>query len=223
MDVATDYFKLFQKNESANCRIINPKLFIATDDPNIITEIRWKYPEYEVINEKRPESKISKSDRHLEPHLESLIRDIYTLVHLKYFVGTLSSNISKLVYELRLFLNGEEDPSKTSNSVDCEWHHFNMVSMIPYLGRIQDEHTIHFHQNGYLKVKINSGEKFFIPGNIVDSESNNRRMLGFKENGKLGYTYYYQIQTDESAIIAQRSIFHHFHQQNQNTTKKDEL
>ncbi|XP_060584764.1 alpha-(1,6)-fucosyltransferase-like isoform X2 [Ruditapes philippinarum] len=92
-------------------------IFIATDEPNIIREAQQKYPNYtyvyheDVIN-------ITKGVRYSTSSLKGVLLDVHTLVMCDFVICTMTSNVCRLVHELKESRDGTASERVLSLDVD---------------------------------------------------------------------------------------------------------
>uniref|UniRef100_A0A5K3EQW1 GT23 domain-containing protein n=1 Tax=Mesocestoides corti TaxID=53468 RepID=A0A5K3EQW1_MESCO len=87
---------------------ITRRVFIATDDPEVIAEARRSYPSspsegkprYEFIGDVKRAQSASLATRYTHESLLAVITDVVALSHTDYIVCTFSSQICRLAYEL---------------------------------------------------------------------------------------------------------------------------
>lgn len=96
MEVVEDYFDRWEMRADV-ALLKKRRIFIATDDPEVITEARLKYPRYEIHADQQVATLGSKS-----ADFSGIVTDVEMLSRCDYLVCTMSSNICKLAYELRL-------------------------------------------------------------------------------------------------------------------------
>lgn len=76
----------------------NATIFVATDEPNVMTELQHKdYSPYTILSSHHEGVNYWHPD-----HLRNLLAEVDCLVQSEFFVGTFSSQISRLVYELKM-------------------------------------------------------------------------------------------------------------------------
>jgi glycoprotein 6-alpha-L-fucosyltransferase len=96
------------------------RVFIATDDPSVITEAKTKYTDYEVYGDDRIVQTAQTKSRYSLESLFGIIFDVYMLAESDYLSCTFSSNVGRLAFE---FLQANHvDASKKATSVD--WNYF---------------------------------------------------------------------------------------------------
>jgi hypothetical protein len=79
---------------SAYGRKYNRRVYVATDEPSIWNELT-KYPQYDMLH-----GEGATAMRYSKDGLETLLVELFTLCGTGYFVGTFSSQVSRLVYEI---------------------------------------------------------------------------------------------------------------------------
>uniref|UniRef100_H2XQC4 GT23 domain-containing protein n=1 Tax=Ciona intestinalis TaxID=7719 RepID=H2XQC4_CIOIN len=80
------------------------RIYLATDEVNVTLEANERYPEYQFISG-LPNASFHAAKRREEETVKYLLHDVYLLRDCDYFVGTFSSNIGQMVYELRQALD----------------------------------------------------------------------------------------------------------------------
>ncbi|KAK4882687.1 hypothetical protein RN001_006006 [Aquatica leii] len=97
MKKVDEYYSLIEIKSNVTKR----RVYIATEDFNVITEAKTKYPHYEIFyNENIP--KIPKTNPiHSNDNILDVILDIHVLVNSNFLVCTFSSNIGRLAYALK--------------------------------------------------------------------------------------------------------------------------
>ncbi len=82
---------------------IKRQVYVATDDPYVIDEIKRDYSQYEVIANLSAAILTSNPGvRYSSEEQANLFKDFFNLVYADFLVCTLSSNLCRLVYKLRL-------------------------------------------------------------------------------------------------------------------------
>nr|XP_037273320.1 alpha-(1,6)-fucosyltransferase-like [Rhipicephalus microplus] len=100
---------------------VQKRVFIATDDPEVITEIIQKFPEYKVISNRL--SALEAFDLKARFHnstLTSVLIDIYLLAESDYLVCTFSSGFCRLAYELMQARYAETGADATPKAVSLD-------------------------------------------------------------------------------------------------------
>lgn len=90
------------------------RVFIASDDPQVITEARKKYPDYEIIGDPSVAKSAAVSTRYSDSSLNGIILDTHLLSQCEYLVCTFSSQVCRLAYEIRMGQNVDVADQYTS-------------------------------------------------------------------------------------------------------------
>lgn len=76
------------------------RVFLASDDPKVITTARSRYPNYEIIADPEVAETASVAKRYSDSSLQGIIVDIHLLSQCDYLVCTFSSQVCRVAYEL---------------------------------------------------------------------------------------------------------------------------
>ena len=76
------------------------RVFLASDDPKVITTARNRYPNYEIIGDPEIAETASVAKRYSDSSLQGIIIDIHLLSECDYLVCTFSSQVCRVAYEL---------------------------------------------------------------------------------------------------------------------------
>ncbi|XP_066584476.1 alpha-(1,6)-fucosyltransferase isoform X2 [Prorops nasuta] len=76
------------------------RVFIASDDPKVITSARNRYTNYEIIGDPKIAETAAVSKRYSDSSLQGIIIDIHLLSLSDYLVCTFSSQVCRVAYEL---------------------------------------------------------------------------------------------------------------------------
>jgi glycoprotein 6-alpha-L-fucosyltransferase len=76
------------------------RVYLATDESEMIAEARMKFPDYEIIANEQASKEANTNTRYSESSLIGIISDFQILSECDYVVCTFSSNIGRMVYEL---------------------------------------------------------------------------------------------------------------------------
>jgi len=95
-------------------------VYLATDDPSVVQGAKDTYPEYEFYNNLAGAEVAAVSSRYTDASLEGLLQDVFVLAHADYLVGTFSSQVSRLGYELAQTL--QVDGIHKAHSIDSGWY-----------------------------------------------------------------------------------------------------
>lgn len=93
---------------------------MATDDNELHKEFK-RFPQYEMIANVQVAKQASKATSSYPDGLEGVLLDLKALTMAKYFVGTLSSQLSRLVMEIN-YGNGVHDIHHRFMSLDEDYY-----------------------------------------------------------------------------------------------------
>ena len=78
------------------------KAYVATDEPQVLTELNLRYPNIEWLIIESKTSQYSVLDkRYTHQGQDAIVKDIFMLANSDFLVCTFSSNVCRLAYELR--------------------------------------------------------------------------------------------------------------------------
>jgi glycoprotein 6-alpha-L-fucosyltransferase len=100
MKHVNDYYNLLELMEPF--KLSKRIVYLATDEPSILNET-LKYPSYEFIYSPRSIHTSKLKLRYSKDSFEDLITDVHLMTKCNFFVGTFSSQLGRLVYELMQF------------------------------------------------------------------------------------------------------------------------
>uniref|UniRef100_A0A8D8Y921 Alpha-(1,6)-fucosyltransferase n=1 Tax=Cacopsylla melanoneura TaxID=428564 RepID=A0A8D8Y921_9HEMI len=119
-----DYYKQLALTQTVN----EKRVYVATDDPQVLTEIQEKYPQYKVLGDPSIAQTASVGRRYSESSLMGIITDIHYLSNCNYLVCTFSSQICRVAYE---YMNTMyPDASARYKSLDDIYYFGGQVSRI---------------------------------------------------------------------------------------------
>lgn len=148
------------------------RVFIASDDPQVIAEARKKYPDYEIIGDPNVAKSAAVSTRYDSSSLNGIILDTYLLSKCDYLVCTFSSQVCRLAYEMKM-----GQPVDTSDQ-------FISLDDIYYYGG----QSAHNREAVVAHKPRNAGEIYLRPGDLVGIAGNHWNGLskGHNENTNQG-------------------------------------
>jgi len=97
-------------------RKIPKRVFVATDDPSVITELRSKYPTYQIYSNEEAAKTAQLGQRYSDVSLMGVLADIRLLGKCDYLVCTFSSQVCRIGYELMQVNAG--DKAEAFHSLD---------------------------------------------------------------------------------------------------------
>ncbi|KJH40416.1 variant SH3 domain protein [Dictyocaulus viviparus] len=159
------WYKIQEKRVKRN---ITRRIFVATDDPSVFSEIKQKYAQYELYGDEKTANTAKLDSRYTESSLYGVIRDIRLLSLCDYIVCTFSSQVCRMGFELMQIQQGDAGD------------HFHSLDDIYYFGG-QHAHEVvavedhNPERNGEIELRV--GDVIGIAGNHWDgfSKGVNRR------------------------------------------------
>ncbi|XP_063591414.1 alpha-(1,6)-fucosyltransferase-like [Penaeus indicus] len=119
----------FYKELELRQTVAQRRIFLATDDPEVIPEIKKKYPEYKLLYNPASVDSTRKSQRKKGPSVQYFLADVYFLSRSDYLVCGMTSNICRLSYELMQTLH--VDASTRVSSVDRDYYfHYEVGNVV---------------------------------------------------------------------------------------------
>uniref|UniRef100_A0A6V7IEL6 Alpha-(1,6)-fucosyltransferase n=1 Tax=Bracon brevicornis TaxID=1563983 RepID=A0A6V7IEL6_9HYME len=143
------------------------RVFIASDDPKVITAARKKYPNYEVIGDPAVAETASVSKRYSDSSLQGIIVDIHLLSLCDHLVCTFSSQVCRVAYEI--MQTYYVDAHDRFTSLDDVYYYGGQN---PNPGVVILEHIP--KRLGEIELKV--GDKVEVYGNHWDGYSKGRNM-----------------------------------------------
>lgn len=96
--------------------VTTKRIYLASDDYRVFSEIKKKYPTYEVLGDPQIAKTAAVSTRYSDNSLSGIIKDIYFLSQSDYLVCTFSSQVCRVAYEIMQSLH--PDASTRFRSLD---------------------------------------------------------------------------------------------------------
>ena len=121
MKHVNDYFELLELIEPFK-KLKKRTVYLATDDMAVLNETS-RYSTYEFIYNYKSVSTSNLKERYSRDSFEHLITDVYLMAKCQFFVGTFSSQLGRMIYELMQY-----------NHPDASWRYryfFSISSKIP--------------------------------------------------------------------------------------------
>jgi len=120
MDVVKEWFGNCTKTTGK--KLDEQPVYIATDEPAVLSELRANYKNFHfIMNEDAAHGAQKGSTRYSYSSMQGLMADIHFLSQCDYFVGTFSSQISRIIYELFSYYRG--DATFLVRSLDSVWYY----------------------------------------------------------------------------------------------------
>ncbi|KAK3855023.1 hypothetical protein Pcinc_038548 [Petrolisthes cinctipes] len=91
-----NYYTKLQLNNPT----LTKRVYLASDDPTVITEAQKKFPEYTFIGDSNIAKTASVATRYTDASLKGIIADVHFLSLTDYLVCTFSSQVCRIAYEI---------------------------------------------------------------------------------------------------------------------------
>ncbi|KAK6755260.1 hypothetical protein RB195_013936 [Necator americanus] len=104
----------FQIEERRIKRALKRRVYVASDEPSVLDEVKVKYPNYEVFGDAAFSKGAKINSRYSERSLRGLLTDLLLLSRCNYLVCTFSSHFCRLAYELMQVRRGDVGESYRS-------------------------------------------------------------------------------------------------------------
>ncbi|KAK4887719.1 hypothetical protein RN001_003990 [Aquatica leii] len=118
MDVVDEYYNSIETKTNLTKR----RIYIGTEDYNVIVETKAKYPHYEILYNKNLPEIPNVELAHMYDNVFDVILDLHIQVHSDLLVCTFSSNICRLIYAL--IQNNYVDASAKAISLDTVYWYY---------------------------------------------------------------------------------------------------
>ncbi|CAJ0589879.1 unnamed protein product [Cylicocyclus nassatus] len=141
---------------------ISRRVFVATDDPTVIPELKKKYTNYEVLGDEQIANTAQLESRYTDSSLFGVVRDIRLLSLCDYLVCTFSSQVCRMGFELMQVQQG--DAGEKFHSLDDLYyyggqHAHELVAVENYIPE----------QSGEIELRV--GDVIKVAGNHWDGYS----------------------------------------------------
>ncbi|XP_008558774.1 alpha-(1,6)-fucosyltransferase [Microplitis demolitor] len=143
------------------------RVFIASDDPKVITTARKRYTRYEVIGDPAIAETASVSKRYSDTSLHGIIVDIYLLSLSDHLVCTFSSQVCRVAYEIM-----------QTYHVDAHDKFTSLDDVYYYGGQNPNPHVVileHIPRRSE-EIELKVGDKVEVHGNHWDGYSKGRNI-----------------------------------------------
>lgn len=141
------------------------RVFIASDDPKVITTARKKYTNYEIIGDPAVAESASVSKRYSDSSLQGIIVDIHLLSLCDHIVCTFSSQVCRVAYELMQTYHVDAHDKFTSLD---DIYYYGGQNPNPYVAIL--EHV----PKSSAEIELRVGDKVDVYGNHWDGYSKGR-------------------------------------------------
>lgn len=152
MEGVEEYYKQLSLKEMVK----EKRVYVATDDPQVLTEIQKNYPSYRVLGDPSIALTASVGRRYSESSLMGIITDIHFLSNCDFLVCTFSSQICRVAYE---YMNSMyPDASLRYKSLDDIYYFGGQIS------RIHTAVSAHSPKDPS-EMELNVGDRISVAGN----------------------------------------------------------
>lgn len=158
-----DYYKYAEKKQ----KIKEKRVYLATDDPELLSEAKKKYPNYAFVSDVDFSKTASMGTRYSHASLIAVILDIHFLSRSDFLVCTFSSQVCRAAYEIMQTLH--PDASARFRSLDDIYYYGGQNA--------HNQVAIAEHQPRDGEIELKVGDIIGIAGNHWDgfSKGLNRR------------------------------------------------
>ncbi|KAJ1346892.1 hypothetical protein KIN20_001816 [Parelaphostrongylus tenuis] len=159
------WYKIQERRYNRN---ITRRVFVATDEPAVLSEIKQKYPHYEVYGDENIAKTAQLASRYTDNSLYGVIRDVRLLSLCDYIVCTFSSQVCRMGFELMQVQQGDAG------------ERFHSLDDIYYFGGQQAHEVVAVENHvpeGDGEIELRVGDVIGIAGNHWNgfSKGQNRR------------------------------------------------
>ncbi|KAJ7363562.1 Alpha-(1,6)-fucosyltransferase [Desmophyllum pertusum] len=157
------------------------RVYLATDDPNLLPEAKEKYKNYEFVSDREISKSAGLGSRYSDSSLHGVLFDIQMLSECDYLVCTFSSQVCRVAYEL--MQSSQPDSAKKFQSLDDIYYYSRQSG--------HDVRAIYSHQaQDSSQIDLVIGDRIGIAGNHWDGYS---KGLSHK-TGKDGFFPSYKVE-----------------------------
>ncbi|KAJ7340039.1 Alpha-(1,6)-fucosyltransferase [Desmophyllum pertusum] len=152
------YYNKLERTQAVEQR----RVYLATDDPNLLPEAKEKYKNYEFVSDREISKSAGLGSRYSDSSLLGVLFDIQMLSECDYLVCTFSSQVCRVAYEL--MQSSQPDSAKKFQSLD-DIYYFGGQSG-------HDVRAIYSHQaQDSSQIDLVIGDRIGIAGNHWDGYS----------------------------------------------------
>ena len=189
MEHVNQYFKILNL-KCTNCSSIK-QVYISSDDPKAIVELKLKFPRYTFIGDESRAKSASTSNRYSLDSLQKLVADIHMLSSSDFIVCTFSSNMCRLAYEIQQ--KRYTDGSWRFKSLDDIWYY--AIKWDIRADHTQEAIFDHFAKSPN-QINFKVGDILKLETNLWNGYNKGRN----NANGESGYYPSYKV-TERSKIV----------------------
>ncbi|KAL1139066.1 hypothetical protein AAG570_009127 [Ranatra chinensis] len=158
-----EYYKQVALTQS----VPKKRIYLASDDPKVFTEIKIKYPDYEVLGDPLIAKTAAVATRYSDNSLNGIVMDIYFLSLSDYLVCTFSSQVCRVAYEIMQTLH--PDAAARFRSLDDIYYYggqgtHRRVAVLPHKATSPDQ------------MDLEVGDIIGVAGNHWDGYSKGRNL-----------------------------------------------
>ncbi|XP_072896289.1 alpha-(1,6)-fucosyltransferase isoform X1 [Hemitrygon akajei] len=163
------------------------RVYLATDDPNLLQEAKSKYPDYEFISDNSISFSAGLHNRYTENSLRGVILDIHFLSQADFLVCTFSSQVCRVAYEIMQTLH--PDASSYFHSLDDIYYFggqnaHNQIAIYPHKPQTPEE------------IVLEPGDLIGVAGNHWDGYSKGIN----RKSGRTGLYPSYKVKENIETI-----------------------
>ncbi|ERL96089.1 alpha-(1,6)-fucosyltransferase [Dendroctonus ponderosae] len=147
--------------------VIVRRIYLASDDPKVLSEAKTRYPQYEIICDPQISKTAAVSTRYSDTSLFGIIYDIHMLALSDFLVCTFSSQVCRIAYEIMQMYH----PDAASK--------FKSLDDIYYYGGQNEHHVVAVWPHEPKKtgdMQMRSGDLIGVAGNHWDGFSKGRNL-----------------------------------------------
>jgi glycoprotein 6-alpha-L-fucosyltransferase len=129
-----NYIDVLEEHFDITNQVLNKSVWIATEDPKVIQDLSERFGNIKFLsNVSLAESSQYISNRYEESSVDAIILDVHMLANSDFLVCTMSSNVCRLAYELKLSKGGLVPPERDHDvSLDEDWTLFPVAGYSKY-------------------------------------------------------------------------------------------
>lgn len=177
-----EFYDQLERQQTLKAR----RVYLASDDPSVLTEAKNKYPDYKFISDNLISKSAGLGTRYTDSSLRGIILDIHFLSRCDFLVCTFSSQVCRVAYEIMQTLHG--DASQKFRSLDDVFYYGGQNA---HNMRVVEPHPA----NGLGVMDMKPGDGIGIAGNHWDGYSKGI-------NKRTGITGLYPSYKVENTVVA---------------------
>lgn len=163
MFAVEEYYKQLALTETITVK----RIYLASDDPKVFSDIRNKYPEYDVIGDPSVAKSAAVATRYSDSSLNGIVMDIHFLSLCDYLICTFSSQVCRVAYEI--MQNLHPDAADRFRSLDDIYYYggqgiHRRIAVLPHRANSPDQ------------IDLEIGDTVGVAGNHWDGYSKGRNL-----------------------------------------------